>query len=69
MFMVEVYGKKASQINAQDTTHRRAYTWVNAQAFSVRKAKEEKKGRKKLPVPEGEIEPTTLTLQGKASVL
>ena len=29
-------------------------------AVSVRKAKEEKKGRKDLPVPEGGIEPTTL---------
>ena len=30
--MVEVYGKKARQINAQDPAHRRAYTWVNAQS-------------------------------------
>ena len=29
--MVEVYGNKAHQINAQDPAHRRAYTWVNAQ--------------------------------------
>ena len=29
--MVEVYGKKARQINVQDPAHRRAYTWVNAQ--------------------------------------
>ena len=29
--MVEVYGKKARQINAQVPAHRRAYTWVNAQ--------------------------------------
>ena len=64
--MVEVYGKKASQINAQDPAHRRAYTWVNAQRSQCK----ESKGRKEiLPVPEGGIEPTTLTLQGKAPVL
>ena len=36
--MVEVYGKKARQINAQDPAHRRAYAWVNAQC-------KERKGR------------------------
>ena len=68
MFMVEVYGKKARQINAQDSTHRRAYTWVSAQCNQCKESKERevegKKKRKKLPVQERRIEPTTLTLQG-----
>ena len=41
------------------------------QTRSVRKGRkevEEKKGRKKLPVPERGFEPTTLTLEGKAPV-
>ena len=66
--MVEVYGKKARQIDAQDPAHRRAHTWVNAQR-SVRKGRkevEEKNGRKKLP-GRG-FEPTTLTLEGNAPV-
>ena len=61
--MVEVYGKKARQINAQDPALRRAYTWVNAQC---KERKEERKEEKKLPVPG--FEPTTLTLEGKAPV-
>ena len=68
--MVEVYGKKARQINAQDHAHRRIYTWVNAQR-SVRKGRkevEEKKGRNFFPVPRRRFEPTTLTLEGKAPV-
>ena len=44
--MVEVYGTKARQINAQDPAHRRAYTWVNAQCKERRKEVEEKKGSK-----------------------
>ena len=43
--MVKVYGKKARQINAQDSSHRRAYTWVNAQGKERKKEVEEKKGR------------------------
>ena len=63
--MVEVYGKKARQINAQDPAHRRAYTWVNAQG---RKKVEEKKGRNFFSVPGRGFEPTTLTLEDKAPV-
>ena len=54
--MVEVYGKKARQINALRSVKK------------ARKEVEEKKGRKKLPVPRSGIEPTTLTLEGKAPV-
>ena len=49
--MVEVYGKEARQINAQDPAHRRAYTWINAQCKERRKEVEEKKGRKKTSSP------------------
>ena len=45
--MVEVYGKKARQINAQDPAHRRAYTWVNVQ-YKERKERSGGKERKKL---------------------
>ena len=41
--MVEVYGKKARQINAQDPAHRREYTWVNAQCKEKSGGKERKK--------------------------
>ena len=45
--MVEVYGKKAGQINAQDPAYRRAYThWVNAQC-KERKERSGGKERKK----------------------
>ena len=44
--MVEVYGKKARQINAQDPAHKRAYTWVNAQC-KERKERSGGKERKK----------------------
>ena len=44
--MVEVYGKEARQINAQDPAHRRAYTWVNAQC-KERKERGGGKERKK----------------------
>ena len=64
--MVKVYGKKARQINAQDSSHRRAFTWVNAQGGKERK--EEKKGRNFFPVPGSGFEPGTLTLEGKAPV-
>ena len=50
--MVEVYSKKARQINAQDPAHRRAYNWVDAQCKERKErsgGKERKK--KKLPVP------------------
>ena len=63
MFMVEVYGKMARQINALDPAHRRTAAQVCKEAMERR---EEKKGRKKLPVPGRGIEPTTLTLTGKA---
>ena len=67
--MVEVYGKKARQINVQDPAHRRAYTRVNAQC-KERKGKKwrKRKEEKKLPVPRRRFEPTTLTLEGKAPV-
>ena len=45
--MVKVYGKKARQINAQDSSHRRAYTWVNAQG-KERKERSGGKERKKI---------------------
>ena len=45
--MVEVYGKKARQINVQDPAHRRTYTWVNAQC-KERKERSGGKERKKL---------------------
>ena len=51
MFMVEVYGKKARQINAQDPAHRRAYTWLMRSLRKGRKEVEEKKGRKKTSSP------------------
>ena len=60
-----VYGKKARQINAQDSSHRRAYTWVNAQG---KEEVEEKKGRNFFPVPGSGFKPGTLTLEGKAPV-
>ena len=67
--MVEVYGKKARQINMQDPAHRRAYNWVDAQC----KGRKERSGgkerkKKQLPVPGRGFEPTTLTLEGKAPV-
>ena len=67
--MVEVYGKKARQINAQDPAHRRTYTWVNTQC-KERKGKKwrKRKEEKKLPVPGRGFEPTTLTLEGKAPI-
>ena len=65
--MVEVYGKKARQINAQDPLHRRAYTWVNARCKES-KERSGGKGRKKLSVPGSGMEPTNLTLEGKAPV-
>ena len=68
MFTVKVYGKKARQINAQDSSHRRAYTWVNAQGKEGKKEVEEKKGRNFFSVPGSGFEPGTLTLEGKAPV-
>ena len=66
--MVEVYGKKARQINAQDPAHRRAYTWVNAQCKERKKEVEEKKGRKKSSSPREGIRTHNPTLEGKAPV-
>ena len=60
--MVEVYGKKARQINTQDPAHRHAFTLVNAQCKERRKEVGEEK---KLPVPGRGFEHTTLTLEGK----
>ena len=67
--MVEVYGKKAPQINAQDrpAAHRRAYTRVNAQC-KERKGKKWRKRKEEKKLPEPGFEPTTLTLEGKAPV-
>ena len=68
MFMVEVYGKKASQIYAQDPAHRRTYTWVNVQRSQCKESKGRKERKKKnFQSQRREFEPTTLTLQGKAS--
>ena len=70
--MVEVYGKKAHQINAQaGPADRRAYTLVNTQRSQYKESKERyggKERKNKLPVPGRGIEPTTLTLKGKAPV-
>ena len=63
--MVEVYGKKARQINAQDPP---TDAHTPGQTRGLRKEVEEKKGRKKLTVPGSGFEPTTLTLEGKAPV-
>ena len=63
--MVEVYSKKARHINVQDPLHRHAYTQVS---MKCKKSKERSGGRKKLPVPGSGIEPTTLTVEGKAPV-
>ena len=45
--MVEVYGKKARQINAQDPAHRPAYTWVNAQCKERKESSGGKERKKK----------------------
>ena len=68
--MVEVYSKKACQINAQDPAHRGAYTWVNAQCKERKERSGGKERKKKTSSPrEGRgFEPTTLTLEGKAPV-
>ena len=66
--MVEVYGKKARQINAQDPLHRHAHIWVNAQCKESKERSGGKKGRKKTSSPRDGIEPTTLTLKGKVPV-
>ena len=49
--MVEVYGKKARQINAQDPLHRRAYTWVNAQCKERKERSGGKERKKKTSSP------------------
>ena len=66
--MVEVYGKKARQINAQDPAHRRAYTWVNAQCKERKERSGGKERKKFFSVPGRGFEPSTLTLEGKAPV-
>ena len=67
--MVEVYGKKASQINAQDPAHRRAYTWVNAQRSQCKESKG-KKEEKNFQSQRGELNPQPSPyIQGKAPVL
>ena len=62
--MVEVYGKKARQINAQDPAHRHLDKRAVYRKKERSGGKERKK--KKLPVPGRGFEPTTLTLEGKA---
>ena len=44
--MVQVYGKKARQINAQHPAHRRAYTWVNAQRSQCKESKRKEEEKK-----------------------
>ena len=69
--MVEVYGKKARQINAQDPAHRHAYACVNVQRSQCKESKErsgEKERKNIFSVPGRGIEPTTITLKGKAPV-
>ena len=66
--MVEVYGKKARQINSQDPAHRRAYTWINTQCKERRKEVEEKKGRIKTSSSREGIRTHNPHLRGKAPV-
>ena len=66
--MVEVYGKKARQINVQDTAHRRAYTWVNAQCKERKKRSGGKERKNFFSVSGMGFELTTLTFEGKAPV-
>ena len=66
--MVEGYGKKARQINAQYPAHRRAYTWVNAQCKERKERSGGKERKKYFFSPREGFEPTTLTLEGKAPV-
>ena len=66
--MVEVYGKKARQINAQYPAHRRAYTRVNAQCKERKEISGGKERKKYFFSPREGFEPTTLTLEGKAPV-
>ena len=49
--MVEVYGKKACQINAQDPAHRRAYNWVDAQCKKRKERSGGKESKKKTSSP------------------
>ena len=70
--MVKVYGKKGPPetrrtlpTDAHDSSHRRAYTWVNAQG---RKKWRKRKEEFFFPVPGSGFEPGTLTLEGKAPV-
>ena len=63
--MVEVYGKKARQINAQDLSTDAHYTWVNAQC---KEGKERSGGkeRKKKNFQSQDLKPQPL--EGKAPV-
>ena len=45
--MVEVYGKKARQINAQYPAHRHANTWVIVQRSQCKESKERSGGRER----------------------
>ena len=47
VYGVEVYGKKARQINAQDPAHRCSYTWVNAQRSQCKESKERSGGKER----------------------
>ena len=49
--MVEVYGKQARLINAQDPAHGRAYTWVNVQCKEIKERSGGKERKKKISSP------------------
>ena len=49
--MVEVNGKKARQMNAQDPLHKRAYTCVNAQCKESKEISGGKERKKKTSSP------------------
>ena len=68
MFMVEVYGKKARQINAQDPAHRRAYNWVDAQCKERKESSGGKERKKKTSSPREGIRTHNPHLEGKAPV-
>ena len=64
--MVEVYGKKARQINAQDPLHRHAYTWVNAQCKESKERSEGKERKKKTSSPKEGNRTHNLRRQGSS---
>ena len=64
--MVEVYGKKARQINAQDPAHRRAYNWVDAKCKERKERSGGKERKKKTSSPRIRIHNPHLGRQGSS---